>query len=219
MRKRGMADEDIVEDLANKNHTYQEISEALNQADIKSGVASVDENYSQSGQMQESALTRGPGGAVVSAEDVPAPSPTESANMESSSGFPQSVEVSSTSLSPSIPYTPQVPSLSSEDVQELIESIIEDRWQQVVASVGDIGLWKSQVDDDLSAIKQEILRVEDRMARLQASLIGRVDEYGKSISKVGTEVEALERVFQKIMEPMTTNIKELNRITQELKRK
>ncbi len=123
MRKRGMADEDIVEDLANKGHTYQEISEALNQADIKSGVASVDENYSQFGQMQESALTKGPGGAV-SAEDVPAPSPTESANMESAPSFPQSVEVS-TSVSPSIPYTPQVPSLSSEDVQELIESIIE----------------------------------------------------------------------------------------------
>jgi hypothetical protein len=213
MRKRGMSDEDIVEGLANKGHTYQEISEALNQADIKSGVASVSDDFEQRGQMQESALSRG---AVVSSDDVPAPSPTDSANAESS--FSSTVEMPSMS-SPSIPYTPQAPSLSSEDVQELIESIIEDRWQQVVVSVGDISLWKSQVDDDLTAIKQEILRVEDRMTRLQASLVGRVDEYGKSISKVGSEVEALEKVFQKIMDPLTYNIKELNRITQDLKRK
>lgn len=210
MRKRGMADEDIVEELANKGHTYQEISEALNQADIKSGIASVPDDFPEYGQMQESALSKG----SAPSDDVPAPSPTESANVES---LNPSVEI--TSATPSIPYTPQAPSLSSEDVQELIESIIEDRWQQVVVSVGDISLWKSQVDDDLSAIKQEILRVEDRMTRLQASLIGRVDEYGKSISKVGSEVEALERVFQKIMDPLTSNIKELNRITQDLKKK
>ena len=208
-----MPDEDIVEDLANKGHTYQEISEALNQADIKSGVASVSEDYAQHGQMQESALSRG---AVVSGDNIPAPSPSDSANAESS--FSPTVEMPSMS-SPSIPYTHQAPSLSSEDVQELIESIIEDRWQQVVVSVGDISLWKSQVDDDLTAIKQEILRVGDRMTRLQASLVGRVDEYGKSISKVGSEVEALEKVFQKIMDPLTYNIKELNRITQDLKRK
>lgn len=208
-----MPDEDIVEELANKGHTYQEISEALNQADIKSGVAQLPDNFSEYGQMQESALTRG--AAAPSVEEIPAPSPGESAEPEPQ--MPTTVEMPS--ITPPVQYIPQVPSLSSEDVQELIESIIEDRWQQVVASVGDISLWKSKVDDDLVAIKQEILRVEDRMARLQASLIGRVDEYSKTISKVGTEVEALEKVFQKIMEPLTSNIKELNRITQEMKKK
>jgi hypothetical protein len=211
-----MSDEDIVEQLANKGHTYQEISEALNQADIKSGVAKVSDDFAQFGQMQESALSKN---SSPAAEDIPAPSPSESASVEVDSEFTAPSSVAMTSSYPSIPYTPQAPSLSSEDVQELIESIIEDRWQQVVASVGDISLWKSKVDDDLVAIKQEILRVEDRMTRLQSALIGRVDEYSKSISKVGSEVAALEQVFQKIMDPLTYNIKELNRITQDLKKK
>jgi len=210
-----MSDEDIVEELANKGSSYQEISEALNQADIKAGVATVSNNFSEAGQMQESALSRGGSDDI----NIPAPSPSDAA--------PESEQESVPSFTPSVQMTPsapvqfpaQAPSLSSEDVQELIESIIEDRWQQVVASVGDISLWKSKVDDDLVAIKQEILRVEDRMSRLQTALVGRVDEYSKSISKVGSEVAALEKVFEKIMEPLTFNIKELNRITQELKKK
>ncbi|MEM4244734.1 MAG: hypothetical protein QXR60_00825 [Candidatus Nanoarchaeia archaeon] len=214
MRKRGMSDEDIVEELANKGHTYQEISEALNQADIKMGVASVPNNFSEFGQMQESALSKGAG--TPSIEEIPAPSPGGETTEEQPQTPPT---IETPSMPAAVQYAPQAPSLSSEDIQELIESIIEDRWQQVVASVGDISLWKSKVDDDLVSIKQEILRVEDRMTRLQASLIGRVDEYSKAISKVGSEVEALEKVFQKIMDPLTTNIKELNRITQELKKK
>ncbi len=206
-----MSDEGIVEGLANKGHTYQEISEALNQADIKSGVAKVSGNFAESGQLQESALSRGSHDDI----DIPAPSPGDAVEPEPSSFTP------SVKMTPSVPIRmpPQVPSLSSEDVQELIESIIDDRWQQVVTSVGDISLWKSKVDDDLVAVKQEVLRIEDRMARLQSALVGRVDEYSKSISKVGSEVAALEKVFEKIIEPLSSNIKELNRITQELKRK
>lgn len=204
MRKKGMPDEDIVEELANKNHTYQEISEALNQADLRSFVNKP--SFPSPGQMQESSLSRN--------EDIPAPSPNESS--EEPARIPITTRINPV---PSVQLPPQIPSLSSGDVQELIESIIEDRWQQVVTSVGDISLWKAKVEDDLSAVKQEILRVEDRMSHLQASLLGRVDEYSKSISRVGSEVAALEKVFEKIMDPLTSNIKELNRITSELKKK
>ncbi len=208
-----MSDEEVVENLANKGHSYQEISEALNQADIKSGIAKLPDSYSEFGEMQESALSKS---GFPQTENIPAPSPSEPA--------PPLRPVARTEIIPP-PVTPQfipqtqAPSFSSGDIQELIESVIEDRWQQVVASVGDISLWKSRVDDDLSSIKQEVLRIEDRMAKLQSALIGRVDEYSKSISKVGSEVAALEKVFEKIMSPLTFNIKELERITQELKKK
>jgi len=206
MRKKGKPDEDIVEELANKGHTYQEISEALNQADMKSFIGKP-YSFPNSGQMQESSLS--------SAEDIPAPSPSPNESAEKQPLVPTTV----LHPVPSVQLPPQIPSFSTGDVQELIESVIEDRWQQVVASVGDISLWKGKVEDDLSSVKQEILRVEDRMSRLQASLLGRVDEYSRSISKVGSEVAALEKVFEKIMDPLTSNIKELNRITLELKKK
>ncbi len=213
-----MSDEEVVEQLANKGNSYQDISEALNQADIKSGVGKSPDPYSGFGEMmQESALSKE---GFPSTENIPAPSPSESSVAPPLQPVART-EIMPQTITPSVVFRaqPQAPSFSSNDIQELIESIIEDRWQQVVASVGDISLWKSRVDDDLSSIKQEVLRIEDRMAKLQSVLIGRVDEYSKSISKVGSEVVALEKVFEKIMSPLTSNIKELERITQELKKK
>lgn len=214
MRKRGVPDDEIVEALASKGHTYQEIAESLNQADIKSGVSSAPQNFSNFGQMEESALSKTE--IIPSDEEIPVPSPPQSSASPSPSPslVPKSVELPS-----KVELVPQFSALPSSDIQELVESIIEDRWQQVVSSVGDISLWKGRVDDDLASVKQEILRVEDRLTKLQAALIGRVDEYSRSISRVGSEVAALEKVFEKVLEPLSSNIKELNRITQEMKRK
>lgn len=213
MKNKGLSDEDIIEQLAAKGHSYQDISEALNQASIKSDVPGIPNSFSDSGQMRESAMSQpGFSSDQMPEVEVPVPSPSR----EPVASRPSRMVINSP---PQQQFVPQTPSLSSSDIQELIESIIEDRWQQVVASVGDISLWKGRVDDDLVAVKQEVLRIEDRMSRLQASMIGKVDEYSKSIAKVGSEVVALEKVFEKIIEPLTSNVKELDRITKDLKGK
>jgi len=51
------------------------------------------------------------------------------------------------------------------------------------------------------------------------SLLGKVTEYDDHVMNVTTEMKALEKVFEKIVQPLTTNIKELNKITKELKSK
>lgn len=212
LKGKGLSDEEIIEQLAAKGHSYQDISEALNQASIKSDVSGIPSSFSESGQMQESAMSQpGFSSAQMPDVEVPVPSPPRSPM-----SAPPRMVINSP---PPQQFIPQSPSLSSSDIQELIESIIEDRWQQVVASVGDISLWKGRVDDDLVAVKQEILRIEDRMSHLQASMLGKVDEYSRSIAKVGSEVVALEKVFEKIVEPLSSNVKELDRITRDLRGK
>ncbi len=114
---------------------------------------------------------------------------------------------------------PAAPGIREHDIQQLIESIIEERWQEVVSSVGDINVWKSRVEDDLASIKQEMIRVEHRFSNLQSAILGKVEEYNKTMQDVGSDVKALEKVLGKILEPLSTNIKELSRITAELKKK
>ena len=54
---------------------------------------------------------------------------------------------------------------------------------------------------------------------MQNILIGRVGEYNRSVTELNAEMKALEQVMQKIIEPLSSNVKELGRITSDLKKK
>jgi len=107
---------------------------------------------------------------------------------------------------------------STEEIQEIAESIIEERWQEFMSRAGDFELWKDRTDREMVSIKQELIRTQDRFNNLQKAVLGKVSEYNENILNIGTEMKALEKVFEKILDPLVTNIKELERITNKLKK-
>ncbi|MBI2106819.1 hypothetical protein HYT57_02435 [Candidatus Woesearchaeota archaeon] len=117
-------------------------------------------------------------------------------------------------------YNPQYyqQSSSSEEIQEIAESIIEERWQEFMARAGNFELWKERTDREMVSIKQELIRTQDRFNNLQKAVLGKVSEYNENILNISTEMKALEKVFEKILDPLVTNIKELERITNKLKK-
>ena len=120
------------------------------------------------------------------------------------------------------PITP-TPAISGradmETIEQIAESIVNEKWEDLMSSVGNIAIWKEKVQTDIRAIKQEIMRMEERFENLQKAILGRVEEYNKTISTVGTEMKALEGVLERILQPLVSNIKELSRITEDLKKK
>ena len=102
-------------------------------------------------------------------------------------------------------------------IQELAESIVNEKWEDLMSSIGNIAVWREKVQTDIRSIKQEVVRVEERFENLQRAVLGRVEEYDRHIVDMGSEVRALEKVMQKIVEPLSENIKELSKITQELR--
>ena len=95
---------------------------------------------------------------------------------------------------------------------------MNEKWQSLIENFGDIGLWKDRVRIEVSSIKQEILRLENRFENLQKAILGKIKSYDENIVEVGSDIKALEKVFAKILDPLTTNIKELDRITKQLKK-
>ncbi|MBS3095365.1 hypothetical protein J4231_01675 [Candidatus Woesearchaeota archaeon] len=193
-RQQGMANPQIISQLESQGYNPQQIAESLNQLGIKSSI----EKGSASQSMQPSLLD----------EDMPIPTPPQ---QESQQSVPQS----------RIEYVPSSMEFSNDqsDIQALIESIIEERMQKYSDNLTEFEIWKSRVNDDIISIKQEILRVSGRFDNMQQVVIGRVDEYSKSVGDVTSEIKALEKVFQNIVNPLTSNIKELASLTKELKQK
>lgn len=194
-----MSNQQIIAKLENQGYNSQQVAEAMNQLGIKNNIESGSQN-----KMQPSLLD----------EDIPVPSPPQSEQqpyVQQNYQYPQQ----------QIQMEPQAFNLSSgqSDVQEIVETIVEERWQRFSDSMTDFEIWKSRINDEIISIKQEVIRANNRFDILQKSVLGKVDEYNRNISDVNSEMKALEKVFQNIINPLTSNIKELSRITKELKEK
>lgn len=138
-------------------------------------------------------------------EDIPVPAPTPSAAMPSMTPSADMLQM------------PSSPSMSYDEMQSVVEEIIDEKWKEMLTSMGDITVWKVQVEDDLESAKQELLRIQSRFDTMQAAMVGKVGEYEGSMRSLSTEMKALEQVMQKILEPLTSNIKELGRIVEDLR--
>lgn len=153
--------------------------------------------------------------------EMPAPSaPSEVPTSPSQSNVPEppSADVpdfSAPSMGQSLPQ----PQISSDYIQQIAEEVVEEKWDDLMSKVGDIRLWKDKIDNDITSIKQEIVRTQNHFENLQKAVLGKVGEYNENILNINTEMKALEKVFEKIIQPLTENIKELNRITNKLKTK
>ncbi len=195
--KRGFKKEDINKRLEDKGYSPRQINNAINQMDIKTGVLG---EYPYGNQ-----TPTGMEPSVLNLEEE-APSP-----IEEEYTTPQKVERS------------QMPQITTQDytadTEELIEAVIEEKWQEFMSRLGDMESWKIRTDDDIISIKQEIIRLGKRFDNLQNSIVQKVGEYSQSIVDINTEIKALEKVFQNIIDPLTNNIRELSRITTELKKR
>jgi len=196
MIAKGLTNEEITRSLEGQGFNLDQISSALNQAGLSSEelppmpaeAPGYEQPYQEAPQQQESPQE----------QQYPA------------EGYPQQQEVAQYQL-------PQQ-QMSYEDIQAIVEEILEEKWKEFMKDTGDINVWKARVSDDLEATKQELVRTQKRVEDLQVAILGKVKEYSKGMQDIGSDMKALENVFGKILEPLTKNIKDLNKVTEELKK-
>jgi len=136
------------------------------------------------------------------------------------------------SAMPPIPIPPQPPSrpvvgpskedvvtLLTEDIQEIAETIIEEKWNKAKKDFADVEKWKDDVGGQLKGIEENVEATKQRMDSLEKAVFGKVEEYGKGIEDVSTELKAMQRVFTTIMPQFTSNVKELQALLEKNRKK
>lgn len=214
MRSSNMSNEDIARNLQKKKFGFDEINEAMNQANIKENVdgPAGDEFGQFENDSQEEFENESPDGlhpSMLTPEEAPSPSGDE----EAFSPQPRSRTETIAYPQRSLPRAPH------EQIEEITEAIVAEKWEELTSQIGDIVMWKETVNNEVTSVKQEILRLEERFENLQKAVLEEVKGYNRNIKGIGSEMRALEQVLQKIIQPLTTNIKELSRITKDLKGK
>ncbi|MFA6088570.1 MAG: hypothetical protein WC755_01780 [Candidatus Woesearchaeota archaeon] len=106
-----------------------------------------------------------------------------------------------------------------ERIEELAEAIIDEKWNELVKSIEKIAEWKERTESRLDRIEEAMESMKSQFSDLHKGVLGKIGEYDNNITDIGSEIKALEKVFQKILPTFTENVNELTRITKELKEK
>jgi len=107
---------------------------------------------------------------------------------------------------------------TDSDVEELIEAIIEEKWQDVEKDISKVLEWKESIDETITSMQNEITRLGKNFDDLHKALLGKVEDYDKNILHVGVQLKAMEQAFSKVLPVFTNNVQELDRITSRMKR-
>lgn len=204
LQRKNRTHEQIVDELHQKGYNSQQIMDAINQTEAKE--INPEPEYSDAslqlmGDQQELSNQEFP--------DITAPTP----------GMPQEPAYEQQPQFAQQPPLQQPQRRIEEQIEEIAEAIVDEKWEELTKDIGNITVWKESVQTEVESAKQEILRLEGRLEKLQQAIVAKVEDYNKTLGDVNTEMQALSKVFEKILHPLTTNIKDLSRITSELKKK
>jgi DNA-binding transcriptional MerR regulator len=189
MRQQGFNNNQIVQTLQRAGYKPHQIFDAMNYAELQAGGGPIDQQ-------------------VDSPEGNPPDMPPADMPMDQQGYAEQQPQE----------YVPEATyGYSNDRVEELVEAVVEEKWAELVKSVNKVIAWKSTVENRLVVLEQRFEDLRHQFEQLNKGLLEKINEYDQNITNVGTEIKAMERVFQKVLPTFTENINELSRISKNIK--
>ena len=108
-------------------------------------------------------------------------------------------------------------SIDEERIQEVAEAIIEEKWEALAKDIKRVIEWKESSESRLAKLEQQLIDLRLSIDSLTKSMMAKVSAYDQNIVDVGTEVMAMEKVFQKVLPNLTESVNKLDRMTKGIK--
>jgi|SRR3989338_7479707 len=183
MKQRGMGNDQIVQELERQGYNSSQIFDALNQANL----SGMDAPYNAQG---------------MGAQQQP---PMQDFGQQPYMQQPiQQFEQ---------PPQQQQQQIDREQVEEIVEAIIDEKWKEFERDIKMVIDWKDKTESKIDQMSQQISDLAGSLNTLQKSIIGKVSEYDKNLSNVGVEIKAMEKVFQNVLPSLTENVNKLERMS------
>ena len=99
----------------------------------------------------------------------------------------------------------------TEDIEKIAEAMINQKLQgaeEVISKLQELQGLHSEVE----TLKNMYTALNEKVDGLQRSIVGKVDEYNKSINDVNAELAAVGKVFEKLIPEFTKDVRELQGI-------
>ena len=149
--------------------------------------------------------------------DLKGAGPIEQVPAELAQPLPETTEEEVAGAEPQQEHFPE--ESYSDRIEEITESIIEEKWEDLMKEINKTLEWKEEMENKLAALEQSLKDLKGGFDNLQKSVLGKVEEYDKTMKEVGTDIKAMDSVFQKVLPTLTENVNELSRLTKKAKEK
>src|SRR3989344_1435301 len=83
-------------------------------------------------------------------------------------------------------------------IEEITESLIDEKWDQLIGEVKKIIEWKERVEERQRAAENDLIKLKEDFKILHQGVLGKLDEYDTRMQDVGTELKAVGRVFKDV---------------------
>ena len=103
--------------------------------------------------------------------------------------------------------------------EETVEAVVEEKWNEFTRELGKMNEWKDASTSRMDKTDQAITDMKSDLENLHKAIVSKISEYDKNLLDVGTEIKAMEKVFQKVLPDLTGSVAELSRITKTVKAK
>ena len=230
MKQQGFTESQILDSLRQEGISPREINEAISQSRIKTELGNQTESYMPEAAGYESAnmqLTQVPAQQPIGMQTMQPsimssnkniPETTESQFQEAPAGYsyqgaypPQPGYPTPAEMSYN-EYQPQQTS-DIETINDIAEQIVEEKTEALKKQIINFTRFKEELSFEVEKINERLSRIENTFNELQVAILGKIGEYGRDIKDISKEMHATQESFSKIINPLTDNIKALQKIT------
>jgi len=213
LRKQGLSNNQIIQTLQNQGFESNLIFDALNQADLKGGVESIPatQNDFNPDELQNPVRAPPMGGQPPPMGQPPVGAPPMGAP-------PMGAPPMGAPPMSAAPAGGDEPA-SLERIEEIAEAIIDEKWNEIVKSINKIIDWKDRTETKITRIEQIMSDLRRDFDNLTKGVLGKIGEYDQNLSNIGSEIKAMDQVFQKVLPSLTENVHALDQIAKSMKKK
>lgn len=223
MIKEGLSESQVINILRQEGVSPKEINDALTQLKIKSTIGQNKEAFQEDySNMKPSIMLekREPSKEQVAApeenteevyQEAP-PSPEYEPNAGEAQNYSEGYNQNYGYYPEYQP--PQQPSATDiETINDIAEQIVEEKNIELKKQVFELKKFKDDAKLDLEKINERLEKLENTFNELQTAILRKIGDYGDNLKNISDEMHMTQDSFSKVLNPLTDNIRELQKIT------
>ena len=105
-----------------------------------------------------------------------------------------------------------------ERVEEIVEGMIDEKWDELLGEVKKIIEWKEKFEEEQRKLTNELGKLKEDFQILHQGVLGKLEDYDTRMTGVDTELKAVGKIFKDVVPQFVENVKELSFITEDMKK-
>ncbi len=106
-----------------------------------------------------------------------------------------------------------------ERMEQIAESLIDEKWDDLIAEVKKIIEWKNKAEERQLKLQHDVDKLKEDFKTLHEAVLGKLEDYDTRMRDVGTELKAVGKVFKDVIPTFVDNVKELSAVKEDLKKR